>query len=134
MGGRRSTKIASLIRREISDMLLKDIGDPRLSFLSITDVQLSDDLQHAKVYVSSIKGEEKKQETLTALKEAQGFFRYELGKRLQLRLVPEILFYWDDSLERGDRIFKILSELEESQEERVQGLEDSRGQGKEKEI
>lgn len=116
MGGRRATKIASLIRREISDMLLKDIGDPRLSFLSVTDVQLSDDLQHAKVYVSSIKGEEKKQETLRSLKEAQGFFRYELGKRLQLRLVPEVLFYWDDSLERGDRIFKILSELEESQE------------------
>ncbi|MFC1952496.1 30S ribosome-binding factor RbfA, partial [Chloroflexota bacterium] len=93
----------------ISDLLLRQVKDPRLSNLvSVTNVSTSPDLSYAKILVSRIGSQEEKQETLSVLVAASGFFRNELAKRLRLRHIPELSFQWDDSIERGDHILTLI--------------------------
>ena len=101
----RIERVNSLIRQEISQLLQRQVKDPRLgAFIAVTQVSTSADLKRAKVFVSHIGNEEEKQETLIALASASGFFRRELARRLKLRHVPEISFQWDDSIARGDHL------------------------------
>lgn len=111
---RRVSKVSSLIKREVSQMLLFDIKDDRVGagMVSITDVEVSGDLQHAKIFVSIYGQTEAKKETMEGLKSCVGFVRRELGKRMNLRRSPEIIFVEDTSLERGDRMVHFLNELE----------------------
>lgn len=106
----RSERIREEFKRETSDILRK-MKDPRIGFVSVTDVELSRDLRHAKIFVSIYGDEEEKQTTLAALTHAQGFVRTELGQRIRLRYTPEITFRLDDSIERGDRINRLLREI-----------------------
>jgi ribosome-binding factor A len=115
---RRLERVNSLIREEISDLLRIQVKDPRLgNFISITEVSTSPDLKHATVFVSYIGGVEERRETIAALSSASGFFHRELTKRLKMRHVPELSFQWDDSIERGDRISRIMDRIATQQED-----------------
>jgi len=110
--GHRIERVNSLIRQEISELLQRQVKDPRLdTFVAVTGVSTSLDLRHAKVYISRMGSEEEKQETLSVLAAASGFFRNELAKRLSLRHIPELNFQWDDSIERGDYLVKLIDEI-----------------------
>ena len=108
----RVERVNSLIRQEISELLQRQVKDPRLgNFVSVIAVSASPDLKFAKIFVSCLGGEKKKQETLDALAAASGFFRRELARRLKLRRVPELSFQWDDSIERGAHLLQILDQI-----------------------
>ncbi|MFC1900480.1 30S ribosome-binding factor RbfA [Chloroflexota bacterium] len=109
----RIERVNSLIRQEISELLQQQVKDPRLgnSFISVTEVVTSTDMKYSRVYVSSITTEEEKQKVLKALSSASSFLRRELSRRLKLRYTPELIFQWDNSLERGDHILKLIDEL-----------------------
>jgi len=108
----RIERVNSLIRQEISELLRRQVKDPRLgNLIAITDVSTSSDLRHARVFVSRIGNEEEKQETLSVLAAASGFFRNELAKRLRLRRIPELSFQRDDSIERGEHLLQLIDEV-----------------------
>ncbi len=105
----RIERINNLIRQEISELLQRQVKDPRLgTFIAVTEVSTSPDLKSAKVFVSRISNQEEKEETMQALEAAAGFLRKSLMKNLRLRRVPDLHFYWDDSIERADRLFRLL--------------------------
>ena len=109
---RRIQRLNNLIRNEISELLQRQVKDPRLgSFVAITEVSISPDMRHATIFVSHIGSEEEKQETLSALASASGFFRRELAGRLRLRHIPELSFQWDDSIERGARLLELIDRV-----------------------
>jgi len=110
---RRAHSIARQIQQEISMMLSRNMKDPRLGFVTVTGVDLSLDLRHAKVYVSAMGSEQQKAETMEALKHAVGWIRHELGQRLRLRFVPEVVFRTDTSLDYGERIDRLLDDIRE---------------------
>ena len=108
----RIERVNSLIRQEISELLQRQVKDPRLgNFVAVTEVSTSPDLRHAKIFVSSIASEEEKQETLSALAAAAGFFRNELARRLSLRRIPKLSFQWDDSIRRGDHLLQLIDQI-----------------------
>lgn len=108
----RVEQVNKLLRREISDLLQRQVKDPRLgSFVAITDVSTSHDLRHAKAFVSCIGDKKDKEEILSVLAGASGFFRKELAKRLKLRRIPELSFHWDDSIERGVRLLELIDKV-----------------------
>jgi ribosome-binding factor A len=106
-------RVAELIKREVSQMLISGIKDDRVGagIVSVTDVNVSGDLQHAKIFVSIYGSDEAKAETMAGLKSATGYVRSELGHRIRLRRTPEVVFLEDKSLERGDRILSLLNRL-----------------------
>ncbi len=107
----RIERINNLIRQEISELLQRQVKDPRLgTFIAVTEVSTSPDLKSAKVFVSRISNQEEKEETMQALEAAAGFLRKSLMKNLRLRRVPDLYFYWDDSIERADRLFRLLDQ------------------------
>lgn len=115
---RRVERVAELIKREVSQMLLSGIKDDRVGagMVSVTDVDVSGDLQHAKIFVSIYGNDEAKAETMAGLKSATGYVRSELGQRVRLRRTPEVMFVEDKSLERGDRILTLLNHLEQERQ------------------
>jgi ribosome-binding factor A len=109
---RRSERTGKLIQREISALLEREVNDPRLSkFVSVTEVALSPDLMHAKVYVSTLGSEMNKEDLLAGFSKASGFLRKELAAHLRLKQMPELSFHYDDSIERGARLLKLMDEL-----------------------
>ncbi|MGA7935209.1 MAG: 30S ribosome-binding factor RbfA [Kovacikia sp.] len=120
---RRVARVAELIKREVSQMLLSGIKDDRVGsgMVSVTDVNVSGDLQHAKIFVSIYGTDAAKVETMAGLKSATGYVRSELGQRIRLRRTPEVVFLEDNSLERGDRVLTLLNRL--SQERQTAGTE-----------
>jgi ribosome-binding factor A len=121
---RRVSRVAALIQQEVSLMVLHEIKDDRVGagMVSVTDVDVSGDLQHAKIYVSIYGTDEAREETMAGLKSATGYVRRELGKRVRLRRTPEVIFIEDRGIERGDRILTLLNQL--SQERQGKELED----------
>jgi ribosome-binding factor A len=115
---RRVARVAELIKREVSQMLLSGIKDDRVGagMVSVTDVDVSGDLQHAKIFVSIYGTAEAKAETMAGLKSATGFVRSELGQRIRLRRTPEVVFLEDNSLERGDRVLSLLNRLNQERQ------------------
>ncbi|MBD2528882.1 30S ribosome-binding factor RbfA [Nostoc flagelliforme FACHB-838] len=125
---RRVSRVAELIKREVSQMLLNGIKDDRVGtgMVSVTDVDVSGDLQHAKIYVSIYGTDEAKVETMEGLKSATGYVRSELGARVRLRRTPEVLFLEDRSIERGNKVLALLNQLNhERPPEHLVALEDS---------
>ena len=110
---RRIERVASMIKREVSLMLLNGIKDDRVGagMVSVTDVIVSGDLQHTKIFVSIYGTDEAKAETMEGLKSATSYVRSQLGQRLQLRRTPEVIFLEDHSLERGDKMLILLNQL-----------------------
>ena len=108
----RVERVNSLIRQEISELLQRQVKDPRLgNFIAVTEVSTSPDLKYAKIFVSRLDSEGKKQETLNTLASASGFFRSELFKRLRLQHTPELSFQWDDSIEQGNHLLQLIDEV-----------------------
>ncbi|MBS3027046.1 MAG: 30S ribosome-binding factor RbfA [Dolichospermum sp. DET50] len=112
---RRVSRVAELIKREVSQMLLNGIKDDRVGtgMVSVTDVDVSGDLQHATIFVSIYGTEEAKTETMAGLKSATGYVRSELGARIRLRRTPEVIFMEDHSIERGTKVLSLLNQLEQ---------------------
>ena len=108
----RQEQLAEVIAEELSDLIRTRMKDPRIGFASITDVELSGDLRHAKVFVSVLGTPEEQRATLQGLEHASGFLRHELAQRLTIRYTPEILFRLDESIERGTRILQLIHEME----------------------
>jgi ribosome-binding factor A len=104
----RAERLAELIRAEASEIIQRGLKDPRIGFVSITDVVVSPDLRHAKIFVSVLGDDEVKRRTMEGLARATGHVRSELGSRLAIRFVPEVLFRLDESIERGARISSLL--------------------------
>jgi len=107
----RATRVADQIRMEVAEILSRKIKDPRVQFVTVTDVKMTADLKIARVYVTTLAPEHYEQQTAPGLKSAVGYIRTEVGKRLNLRYTPEIVFYQDTSAEYADRIEKILDSL-----------------------
>ena len=112
---RRVSRVAELIRREVSQMLLNGIKDDRVGsgMVSVTDVDVSGDLQHAKIYVSIYGTDEAREETMAGLKSATGYVRSELGSRVRLRRTPEVIFLEDRSIERGNKVLSLLNQIQD---------------------
>jgi len=107
----RVSRVGEQIKKELSQILQQELKDPRIGFVTITSVEMSGDLQHAKVYVSVMGDEEQKKNTLAALNKAKGFIRSELGRRIALRHTPELVFKVDESIEHGQYINQLLREV-----------------------
>lgn len=108
----RIEKLQELIKQEMSKMLLNDIKDPRIGFVTVTGVEMTGDLREAKIFVSVMGGEEQIKNSLDGLNSALGFVRREIGQRVRLRFTPEISFALDTSLDYGDHIQKLLLQVE----------------------
>ena len=115
----RLERVSHLLKNEISNIILKEVSDPRIGFISITDVVVTADLKYAKVFISVFGEEEKKKSAFDGLKSAVGFIQKKLGPRLEMKTVPHITFERDDSIERGDRIFGIISKLKKEKESKA---------------
>jgi ribosome-binding factor A len=117
MGGfKRADRVADLIRMEVADLLLKQVKDPRIGAVTITGVKVTDDLRMAKIFFVEMGKDGCSEEVQAGLNQARGFLRRELGRRLQLRFVPELLFAYDPSFAYGNRIERLLSEIHREEE------------------
>ena len=113
-------RVAALIRKETSELLINGIRDERVhqGMVSITEVEVSGDLQHCKIFVSIFGEQNTRSEVLEGLKAASGFLRGELGRRLQMRRAPEVVFQLDRGLEKGTSVLGLLNRLEDERQER----------------
>ncbi|MEY3736273.1 MAG: ribosome-binding factor RbfA [Cyanobacteriota bacterium] len=130
--GRRVERVASLIRREISDLLVHGIKDERvaLGMVSVTEVVVAGDLQHCKIHVSIYGSEEDRQQALAGLRSAAGYIKGELSRRLNMRRTPEVVFQLDRGIEKGTAVLNLLNRLgeERRQQEDAGSDEDTNGE------
>jgi ribosome-binding factor A len=115
MDNRRLNRVGGAIKEEISRLLLREIKDPRIGFVTITRVHVSKDLRSVKVYFSVLGDQSVRADSLTGLNSAKGFVRRELGRRLRLRYVPDIVFSFDPSLEEMSRLAEVIHEIHEGE-------------------
>lgn len=109
--GTRLQRIADRIRQELSELLIREINDPRLKQIYITDVKVDRELAYADIYVSAVEGVSRSVDVLAGLESASGFIRRTLASRVELRAFPRLRFHWDMTPENADRIEKRLAEL-----------------------
>ncbi|MDA8168526.1 MAG: 30S ribosome-binding factor RbfA [Nitrospiraceae bacterium] len=107
---KRSKRVGDLIKEEISEIIMRRLKDPRIGFVTVTDVSVTEDLRLARVYVSVLKEEEREQ-TMEILRSARAYVRSELARRLRMKVIPDIEFRIDTSIEYGSRIDKLLKEI-----------------------
>lgn len=117
---KRADRVADVIRNELSVLLLQRVRDPNLSDVSITRVELSDDLRHAKIYYSSLQGSSSAKAIKKSLIKAKGFMRSHLAKKLNMRFTPELHFWFDETVEKVEEMEKILADLARERHEREQ--------------
>jgi ribosome-binding factor A len=115
----KQDRVGEQIRIILSELLLREVADPRLHGVTVTEVQLDGELMYAQVYVNALGDEGRKEEVLAGLGRAKGFLRREVGKRVRLRNTPELHFHWDATLERGERLNQLISTLEIPPEEKT---------------
>lgn len=108
----RTDRIDQLLRQEIGEILSREVQDPRIGFVTVTDVETAPDLSNARVWVSVIGQPDERKATMRALERAMPFVRHELGSRVRLRRIPELHVRADDTAERGTRVLRLLAELE----------------------
>lgn len=109
----RSNRIAEQMKKELGEIIGRKIKDPRVGFITVTDVAVTGDLQQATVYITSLGNDRERGETLKALEKASGFIRSEIGSRIRLRRTPELFFEFDSSVEYGNKIDTLLRGLHE---------------------
>jgi ribosome-binding factor A len=109
---KRSDRVADQVRMEVADILMRKIKDPRVRSVTVTDVELTADLRIAYIFVTTMEKEQAERDVFAGLSKASGFVRAELGRRLALRYLPEIVFKRDETGPRGDRVMKLLDELQ----------------------
>ncbi len=103
----RPQKLGDLIQREVSDLIRLEVRDPRVGMITITSVDVSPDMTHAKIFFTVLE-KDKLQDTLEGLKRSAGFLRAQLAKRVQMYTTPELRFVYDESVERGDRLSRLI--------------------------
>ena len=113
--GVRLQRIADRIREEISEMLIREISDPRLHQIFITDVKVDRELAFADIYVSAVEGSTRSGEILAGLEHASGFLRHELSARIELRVFPRLRFHWDPTPENADHIERLLADIRKNE-------------------
>lgn len=113
---RRQDRVSALIQRELSQVIQRDVKDPRVAFCTVTHAEVSSDLKYVDVKVSVIGENEQKENTLIGLKSAAGFLRREISKRLSLRYSPELRFSLDDSVDHLMKIDGLLKEIDDENE------------------
>lgn len=111
MSKKYERRVSELIQRHLTELLRTRVNDPRLSLVTITDVDVNADTTQAQVYFTALGGPEAREETMEGLESANGFLRRELAQSLRLRNTPELIFRWDDAFERGERISTLLDQL-----------------------
>lgn len=111
----RANRVAEQMKKELGDIIGRKLKDPRIGFVTVTDVAVTGDLQQATVYVTVLDGN--REDTLKALDKAKGFIRSEIGQRIRLRITPELLFEFDESAAYGNRIDDLLRQINKSTEE-----------------
>jgi len=125
--GSRASRVGDQIHAELASLLTRAVHDPGIGFLTITSVKVSADLQQARVYYTSIGDDKAKRESARALDRATPFLRRQVGQRLRLKRVPELTFFYDESIEQGDRVERILQELKTERAARSATADDSAG-------
>lgn len=113
MSNIRANRVAEQIKKELGEIISRKIKDPRIGFVTVTDVEVTGDLQQAKVFISVLGDEEEKEQSLVGLAKANGFIRSEIGQRIRLRKTPEIAFEFDEAQAYGNHIDALLRELNE---------------------
>src|SRR4051812_12780155 len=108
----RTQRIDELLRQEIGQMLEREIADPRIGFATVTEVETTPDLRHARVWVSVIGGAAEREHTIAGLEHAMVYIRRELGTRLRIRRIPDLHVRLDDSIERGTRVLRLIESIE----------------------
>jgi len=116
MEGKRSEKVADLIQKEVSQMLVRDVKDPRIGFVTITKVAVSEDCRFAKVYFSVAGTPAERESSGKGLDSAKGYVRKELGRRLRLRYTPEIVFQFDPSIEYAIHMEEVIRDIHRGKE------------------
>lgn len=116
----RLQRIADRIKRELSEMLIYELSDPRLRQIFITDVNIDRELAYANIYVSTIEGSSQAKEVLAGLESASGFIRRTLSGRVDLRSFPRLRFHWDPTPEQADHIEEVLGSIREDEERRAE--------------
>lgn len=111
---KRSDRVGHNLQKEISEIIMNRVKDPRLGFLTITGVEVARDIKSAKVFVSVLK-EDERDDTMQALEAAASFIRHELKKRLRMKVIPELSFFYDTSPEYADRMSRLLRDVGEGQ-------------------
>ncbi|HET7217675.1 MAG TPA: 30S ribosome-binding factor RbfA [Vicinamibacterales bacterium] len=119
----RPTRLGDQIREEIAELLAREVHDPGIGFLTITRVTVTSDLQLARVYYTALGDDKARRDSARALERAAPFLRRQLGRRLRLRRVPELHFHFDESIERQDRIERILQEIQAERDEHAAGTQ-----------
>src|SRR5262245_39475687 len=110
--GSRPSRVGDQIRAELAELLTREVHDPGIGFLTITSVKVSPDLQQARVYYPSIGDDNARKESARGMGRATPFLRRQVGQRLRLKRGPELSFFYDESIEQGDRVEQILQELQ----------------------
>ncbi len=119
MSSHRIERVNTQIKREISELIQQHLRDPRMGeFVCVTEVSTSPDLKHAKVFISSMGGEQEEEKVLGALNSASGFLRTGLARRMKMRYVPELHFVWDSSIEHGDKVLRLIDQVNEEKQEK----------------
>jgi len=118
MEGKRSERVADLVRKEISEMLVRTIKDPRIGFLTITRVTVTDDCRSARIYYSVVGSPDEREQSLEGLNSAKGYIRRELGHRMKLKYTPEIVFQFDPSVEYAVHMGELIHHLQEEREKK----------------
>lgn len=113
---RRAERVAELIKREVSKMFLEDFKNPEVGFVTVTDVDLTDDLKLARIFVSIYGPPEKQKQSLEIIQKSTPFFRKEVAQRIQLRFAPELRFEYDPSVEKATRVFELLDKIKKEEE------------------
>ncbi|USG67973.1 30S ribosome-binding factor RbfA [Brevibacillus ruminantium] len=111
MNKTRMSRVGEEIKKELSMLLQRGLKDPRIGFVTVTDVEVTSDLQLAKVYVSIFGSDEQRKDSLAGLQKAKGYLRTEIGKRVKLRHIPDFVFKLDESIDYGSKIETILREI-----------------------
>jgi ribosome-binding factor A len=110
--GSRSERVADQLRQELAQVIAREVHDPGVGFVTLTQAKVTPDLQQARVYYTTLGDDKARRETKRALERAVPFLRRQLGRRLRLRHVPELTFFYDESIERQDRIERIILDIQ----------------------
>jgi ribosome-binding factor A len=127
MASQRPTRVGEQIREDLTELISRAVHDPGVGFVTITRVEVTADLQQARAYYTTLGDEKARAETTRALQRASPFLRRQLGGRLRLRRVPELQFFYDESIERHDRIERILQDIAAERNERAAAGSDTGG-------
>ncbi|MCL1825300.1 MAG: 30S ribosome-binding factor RbfA [Betaproteobacteria bacterium] len=121
----RGQRVAGQIHRELAELIRQEVKDPRVSFISLTDVELTPDYAHAKVFFTAMGGTDSVPEILEGLRHASGFLRRELGKRVRIHTLPELHFHYDRSVEEGSRLSQLIDQTVREDTARAQATDEN---------